>query len=130
MIFLALKVINKKENILLSRIEVEAEISFKNKATPSTEEVKQQLSKTLEVGKDLIVLKQIDTSFGDTSAKILAYQYLSKDDLNIIEPKIKKKEAKQEKKKGTKPAEEKKEASSEEKPDKQKTAEKEESKKE
>ncbi len=128
MIFLALKVINKKENILLSRIEVEAEISFKNKATPSAEEVKQQLSKILEVGKDLIVLKQIDTSFGDTSAKILAYQYLSKDDLNTIEPR--KKEAKQEKKKETKPAEEKKGASSEEKPDKQKTAEKGASKKE
>ena len=44
-----LKVLNKKEEPLLSRIKVESEVIFE-KATPSEQEVKSNLAKTL--GKD------------------------------------------------------------------------------
>ena len=94
MIFLNIEIKNKQDNILLSRIEVEADISFEKKATPSTDEVKQALSKELEVEKDLIVIKKIDTSFGETSGKVTAYQYLSKDEIKNIEPRNKKAEEK------------------------------------
>ena len=91
MIFLNIEIKDKKENILLSRIEVEADLSFEKGATPSAEDIKKELSKALEVEADLIAIKKIDGSFGNTQAKVVAYQYLSKDDLKNIEPKEKKK---------------------------------------
>ena len=87
---------DKTENILLSRIEVEAEISFEKSVTPSGEDVKKELSKALEVEADLIVVKKIEVGVGTTTAKVTAYQYLSKDDLKNIEPREKKKEEKKE----------------------------------
>lgn len=126
MIFLNIEIKNKKENILLSRIEVEADLSFEKGATPSTEDVKKELSKALEVEADLIAIKKIDGSFGNTQAKISAYQYLSKDDLKNIEPKEKKKE---EKKAEEAPAEKKESPKAEDKPaEKAKEAPKEEAK--
>ena len=92
MIFLKIEIKNKKENILLSRIELEACASFDKKQTPSTEEIKQELSKVLEIEKGLIVVKKIHTSFGDASAKVFAYQYLSKEELKKIERSVEKKE--------------------------------------
>ena len=111
MIFLNIEIKNKKDNILLSRIEVEATVSFNKKATPSTEEVKGALSKELEVEKDLIIIKGIKSSFGKTTAEVLAYQYLSKDDIKNIEPKNKQAEekAKADAEAAKAPAEEKKE---------------------
>ena len=63
-----LKVINKKEEPLLSRIKVEAEIAFE-KATPSRAEIKSQVAK--DVGKDekLVVVKSIYTTYGLKKAK-------------------------------------------------------------
>jgi ribosomal protein S24E len=115
-IFLNIEVKNKTENILLSRIEVQGNISFDKGPTPSEEDVKKELSKVLEVEKDLIIIKGIYTGYGENTAELTAYQYLSKDDLKNIEPKDKKKKA--ENKEGEKkeaPAEEKKEAPAEEK---------------
>jgi ribosomal protein S24E len=84
---------SKKENILLSRIEIEAECKFE-KATPSMEEVKQALSKVLEIEKDLIAVKSIYTAFGHSQAKVIAHQYFSKEDMLKIEPKKKEKKNK------------------------------------
>jgi ribosomal protein S24E len=92
-IFLHLEITQKKENILLSRIELEAVIKFE-KSTPSIEEVKQALSKSLEVEKDLIAVKKIATSFGHSSAVVTANQYFSKEDMQRIEPKRKEKKDK------------------------------------
>jgi ribosomal protein S24E len=97
-IFLKVNIKNKTENILLSRIEVVGEATFDKSATPSEDQVKQALSKELGVEKGLIVIKSIDTIFGDTCAKILAYQYLSKDEIKRIEPRNKKKEEAEKKK--------------------------------
>jgi ribosomal protein S24E len=94
--FLNVEIKSKKENLLLSRIEVGALINFE-KATPSAEETRQGLAKALEVEKDLIAVKKISTAFGHKNAKVLAYQYFSKEDLKNIEPKVK---AKKEKKEG------------------------------
>lgn len=94
---LNIEILNKRDNILLSRIEIEASISFAQHATPSISSVQQAISKQLEIDPGLIVVKEIKTSFGHPNAKVLVYQYLSKDELNRIEPK--KKEKKQQEKK-------------------------------
>lgn len=93
MSFLNTEIKDKKENILLSRIEVEAAITFE-KATPALEEVRQALAKALEVDKELVAVKKIATSFGHSTAKVSAYQYFSKDEMAKIEPKKKEKKAK------------------------------------
>lgn len=112
-----LKIIEKKEQPMLSRIEVIGKLEFKG-PTPSEADVKKQLSAELKVGEELIVIKKISTHFGSESADLFAYSYLNKEDLKKIEPKPKEKKAKpgapkEEKKEA--PKEEKKEAPKEEK---------------
>ena len=117
MIFLNVDIKNKKENILLSRIEVECRITFEGKETPSNEQLGQKLAAVLEVDKNLLVIKSIYTEYGTTVADVTAYQYLSEEELLIQEPAVakarveKEKKAKEEsaKKAEEKPAEEKKE---------------------
>jgi len=106
---LNVEITNKTENILLSRIEVEGKIEFSGTSTPSTEDVKKDVSKTLDVDKDLVVIKNINTMYGESRATIKVYQYISKDERDRLEPKI----VESEKKAAEKPAEEKKEAPAE-----------------
>jgi len=130
-----LKIINKKEDPLLSRLKVEAEVVFEN-ATPSREEIKNKLA--TDLGKDgkLIVIKGIYTTRGLKKAKNISYVYENEEALKRIEVEKKtdkKKEAKEEKpqeaKEEKKQAQaEKKEAKQEEKPKEQKDAKKDEQK--
>jgi ribosomal protein S24E len=101
-----LKIINKKEEPLLSRTRVEAEIVFE-KSTPSREEIKSKLAK--DVGKDekLVIVKSIYTKYGLKKATNLSYVYENEESLKRIEPKTKEKTGK------------KKEEKSEEKPQEQ-----------
>src|SRR3989338_921943 len=111
-----LKIINKKQDPLLSRVKVEAEIVFE-KATPSREEIKSKLAKDLSKDEKLIVVKSIYTDYGLKKARNVSYVYENEEFLKRIEPKIKeksggkKKEAKEdskeeaEKKQETKKAE-------------------------
>ncbi|MBR9698926.1 hypothetical protein GOV09_00515 [Candidatus Woesearchaeota archaeon] len=75
----------KKENILLSRFEIQGVVHF-DKATPSRANVQEALSKELKVDKSLIVIKIIDTAFGDRTAKVTVYQYISKEERDRLEP--------------------------------------------
>jgi small subunit ribosomal protein S24e len=97
---MSIKIIEKKENPLLSRIKVLAEISFE-KATPSNNDVKKQIASEIKADENLVVVKNIYTQYGSTSAKVTALVYNSKEDLEKIEPKPKK----EEKKPGEQPAE-------------------------
>lgn len=76
---------NRNKNPLLSREEINAEISFQNK-TPSRKELLEQAHKTLNVKKELIIIKNITTTYGASTAKVLIYLYGSKEDLAKIEP--------------------------------------------
>jgi ribosomal protein S24E len=94
-----LKIINKTEKKLLSRLEVDAEAGFTNEATPSNDKVKEAIAK--EVGKDakLVVVKKIATNYGDASASIKAYVYENEaklDELEVTHKKGKEGEAKEE----------------------------------
>lgn len=107
-----LKIISKKQDPLLSRTKVEAEISF-DKATPSIAEVKSQLGKDLGKDEKLIVVKSIYTQYGLKKAVNLSYVYENDESLKRIEPEKKEKTGKKEAK-----AEEKPEAKKEEKQEK------------
>ena len=125
-----LKILEKKEEPLLSRIVIKASAIFE-KATPSNEEIKKQIASNLKADENLVVIKGIYTKFGTSEADINAYVYTSKEEMQKIEPKPKEKkekkpkpekpaeakpEKKEEAKKEEKPAEEKPEAPKEEKP--------------
>ena len=85
-----LKILNKKEEPLLSRTRMEAEVIFEN-ATPSGKEVKSNLAKKIGTDEKLIDVKSIYTVFGLKKAKILFYAYENEEILKRI--KVEKKEA-------------------------------------
>jgi|TARA_Y100000310_G_C20434543_1_gene693107 ribosomal protein S24E len=93
-----LEIIEKKEQKLLSRLEVKARTGFEGSATPSNDDVKAAIAK--ETGKDvkLVVVQNIYTDFGTASATIFAHVYDNEEKLNELEithKKAKKGEAKE-----------------------------------
>ena len=83
---------HKKENLLLSRTEIEGKVSFTG-ATPSNEELKKAIADNLRVAPETVVVKHILTDFGMTTGVFDAFVYASKDALDKVEPKIKQKKA-------------------------------------
>jgi|SRR3989338_3298035 len=109
-----LKIISKKQDPLLSRVKVEAEIVF-DKTTPSRGEIKSKLAKDLGKDEKLIAVKGIYMDYGLKKARNVSYVYENEESLKRIEPKIKEKsggkkkgakEGEAEKKQETKKAEE------------------------
>jgi ribosomal protein S24E len=94
-----LKIINKKEEPLLSRTKVEAEMVFE-KATPSREETKSKLCNILGKDEKLIVVKGIYNEFGLKKAKNLSYVYENEESLKKLEVETKKKTGKKETQEG------------------------------
>ena len=87
------KILEKKEAQLLSRTEIIADVGFTG-ATPSVNAVKQRFADDLKVDQNLVVVKQILTKFGSSSAKIRIYAYKNKEAMEKVEPKSKKKKEK------------------------------------
>ncbi|MGC8996219.1 MAG: 30S ribosomal protein S24e [Thermoplasmata archaeon] len=54
----------KKENPLLKRTEIKFKVKFDKMRTPSRDEVKELLSKNLNIPKERIILDHMRTSFG------------------------------------------------------------------
>ena len=101
-----LKIIEKKEEPLLSRTRIFAEISF-DSTPPKKTDVQSKVASLQKVSESLIVVKDIKTIFGTKSAKTVCYQYQDEKKLKLVEPKVKIKKKKEE------PKEEKKEAKEE-----------------
>lgn len=97
--FMQLNVTNVKEEPLLSRAMIEATLDFEN-ATPSYKEVMQLIAAHLKKDEKLIVIRHIYTLFGNKKAKVVAYAYNDEGNKQRIEPKVKEKKAKEEKKEG------------------------------
>jgi len=79
-----MKIIEKKSNPLLSRIEIKAEIEY-SAVTPSNEDVKNQLVKLIPAEGELILVKQILPVYGSRKSIVSAYLYESKKLMNEIE---------------------------------------------
>ena len=100
---------NNEKNDMLSRVEVSGVVSF-DKATPNRSDVKKEVCKSLKVNEDLVVVKNILTSFGDKTASFSVFVYDNKDKLSLFEQKYMVKRnfpEKKEEKAEDKPAEEK-----------------------
>jgi len=92
-----IEITEKKDNPLLSRQEIKGSLTF-NTATPSNDELHANLAKQLNVDKELIKIKKIGTHYGASKADFLVFVYISKEELEKIEPAPKKWLEKQEKK--------------------------------
>ena len=123
-----MEIIEKKEHPLLSRTEIIAKDSYTG-ATPSRSSIKDRLVNTLKANKELLVIKHIYPEFGFGTAKIIAYLYSNKKDMERIEPEYafkkgipreKKEEKKQDKPKSEEKKEEVKPEQEKEKPAEQK----------
>ncbi len=80
-----LEIQNKRENPLLNRIEVQFIVSHPNSPTPKRENVREELSKTMKVQKDRIVVDNMKSSFGVHDTKGYAKIYPSKEDAMKVE---------------------------------------------
>lgn len=69
-----LKVIQEKENVLLSRKEFVASINFDG-TTPSRKEVQKELAKATKSKENMTIIKKIDTEYGSSFAKVTAFVY-------------------------------------------------------
>ena len=116
MISMDLKIINKRDNPLLSRIEIEAEANFSNEPTPKKEDIKKKIVSSEKADEKLVVVKNINGSFGAGKAKVSVYIYSSEDELKAVEPTKKDKKAKEAAPKSEGAEAPKKEAKAEEKP--------------
>lgn len=91
-----LEIKNKKDNPLLSRIEVSGVLTFEG-ATPSNEQVAQGIASQLKVEPAVVKMKKITTGVGSNQADFTAFVYSSKEELDRIEPKPKKQLEKEQK---------------------------------
>lgn len=90
----------KKQNPLLKRDEIKGRLKFEG-TTPSNAQLLEVLTKELKVESNLIVIKNIYTSFGRQEAKFFAVAYNNKEVKDKIEMSTKylKKKAEEKKKK-------------------------------
>ena len=93
-----INVTNKKEEPLLSRTIVKANLEFE-KATPSYPEVTALLAGHLKSDEKLVAIRHIYNSFGAKKAEVIAYVYSDEAKRQFIEPKIKEKKDKKSKEK-------------------------------
>ena len=94
MISVQLTITIKKEEPLLSRTMVKADLEF-DKATPSYPEVTSLIAANLKADEKLVAIRHIYNSFGAKKAQVIAYIYADEAKKQIIEPKIKDKKAKE-----------------------------------
>lgn len=85
-----MKILKQEKSKLLPRTDIEAMETHIAKKTPSNNEIKESLSKTLNIDKELILIKHIYSLFGVGGSKIIAHVYDSKEDMERIIKKGKK----------------------------------------
>ncbi|MCK5629881.1 MAG: hypothetical protein KAI26_04650, partial [Nanoarchaeota archaeon] len=85
-----LKILEKKENKLIDRIEISARLSFTG-ATPAMEKVRDSIASQMKAKADNILVKKIDTDYGYPTADVTAFIYGSAESMERFEPRIGKK---------------------------------------
>ena len=88
MISVQINVTNKKEEPLLSRTMVTANLEFE-KATPSYPEVTTLLATNLKTDEKLVAIKHIYNLFGSKKAEVIAFVYSDENKRQFIEPRLK-----------------------------------------
>ena len=85
-----ISIVERKEEPLLSRAMVKANIEF-DKSTPSYTETATLLASNLKADEKLIVIRHIYTYFGSKKAQVIAYLYSDESRKQAVEPKVKEK---------------------------------------
>ena len=88
-----LNITSKKEEPLLSRTELKADVIFE-KATPSYHELASLVASKVKADEKLVAIRHVYTSFGNKNAELIAYVYKDEDKKKFIEPKLKEKKDK------------------------------------
>ena len=83
-----MKITEKKDEPLLSRTMVTADLEFE-KATPNHAEVTSMLASQLMADEKLIVVRHVYTEFGNRKAQVTAYVYHDEAKKQFFEPKVK-----------------------------------------
>ena len=81
---MSLNVISEYNNELLGRKDIVAEVDFSG-ATPSKVDISKMIASKTGVDEKLVIIKVIDTEYGNQKAKVKAFAYNSKDDLKKLE---------------------------------------------
>lgn len=76
---------SKKENALLSRTEIKADLTYEG-VTPSRIELKKKITAILGAKEELVVIKKIEVAYGFQKAVVTAYVYKTKQELDKLEP--------------------------------------------
>ena len=82
-----IKISEKVEKPLLSRIELTGEVHF-DASTPSRAELRKKVAEALKVAEELVVIRVIDNCFGQKKAVFKANAYKTKGDLDRNESMI------------------------------------------
>ena len=88
-----IEIAEKKEEPLLSRTMVRANMEF-DKSTPSYTETATLLASNLKADEKLIAIRHIYTHFGSKKARVIAYIYADESKKQAVEPKVKEKKDK------------------------------------
>lgn len=99
-----MKKLYEREMPLLSRKRIAFEIEHAGKTTPSREQIKKEVSKSLNIKSELIAIRHIYTKFGANKIKVICHVYEDEKALQFFDP-LKKKEKKETPKVEQKPAE-------------------------
>lgn len=91
-----LKILDKKQEPLLSRVKITASVSF-DTATPSYKDMMPQIASAAKTQENLVAIRTVKNSFGARKAEITAYAYNDENSKMLIEPKVKEKKAKEKK---------------------------------
>lgn len=83
-------IIQKKENILIGRMEVQGKLEF-DAATPSNSETIAAIAKELKTTPELVVMKHIYTKFGHHVADFQSFAYKTAEDRKKMETQKRKK---------------------------------------
>ena len=81
-----LKILEKKDNPLLHRVEVKFEVSHPKSKTPSRDEVRNLLAANLNADKNRVILDNMHTPFGSTITTGFAKIYDDVENAKKIEP--------------------------------------------
>ncbi|NHJ31629.1 MAG: 30S ribosomal protein S24e [Asgard group archaeon] len=80
-----IKVIEKKTNNLLDRLEVHFEVDS-DKETPKRLEVRSKLAAMINYDENLVIIKGIHQETGNRRSKGIAHAYKTVDNLKHVEP--------------------------------------------
>ncbi len=81
-----LKIVEKKENPLLHRVEIRFVVSHPKGKTPSREDVRSLISANLNADKNRVILDHMHTPFGSNETNGYAKIYESVDYAKRVEP--------------------------------------------